>query len=90
MSPEAATLLAENFAGILRRSGAREGELRFGEKETFLRVVFGAPEPTPTDAKSLMTSMAEETCKCGHGHHMHVNGLCVAGCEPTKCLGEGA
>ena len=31
---------------------------------------------------------ADEKCACGHASHEHGGGLCLLGCDPTKCSPE--
>lgn len=49
-----------------------------------LKLEMGPPIDDSAPAKSPAVDI--EQCRCGHGEHQHMNGLCVMGCEPEKCL----
>lgn len=49
-----------------------------------LRFELGPPVDTTPAAKP---GMDPDVCRCGHPTYQHdASGLCVAGCEPLRCL----
>lgn len=71
---------ALSFLDEMKRRGVRS--FKFGE----LSVDFAPAEPPPLKEAKRVEA---DVCQCGHGFHAHQSGLCLAGCEPEKCLPEG-
>lgn len=43
--------------------------------------------PQPPELKDAAPAV-ETKCKCGHATYEHNAGLCILGCDPTKCAPE--
>lgn len=82
MTPNA-TLL--ELAKSMKELGARRFEV-----PGMLSVEFGEAPASGKPIASTLAPAEPENCHCGHSIHMHNGGLCVAGCEPTTCLGNEA
>lgn len=48
-------------------------------------VEFFPPQP---DVKGEPIAKHDERCACGHASYEHNAGLCILGCDPTKCAPE--
>lgn len=44
--------------------------------------------PVMPELKSEPVSKLDEKCACGHKSYEHNAGLCILGCDPTKCAPE--
>lgn len=44
--------------------------------------------PAPVDMKPEPASKDESKCHCGHATFEHNAGLCILGCDPTRCAPE--
>lgn len=45
--------------------------------------------PQPAELKPEAPQL-DTKCKCGHAPYEHNAGLCILGCDPTKCAPEKA
>lgn len=75
-----AALLA--FVDALRGKGVRTYKGPF--EEGTIEIELG-PALIP-DAPQTATEKDKSLCGCGCPVYAHTNGLCLAGCEPEKCV----
>jgi hypothetical protein len=40
------------------------------------------------NSKATEVPVNPDICRCGHPLYAHMNGGCIEGCEPDKCLSE--
>lgn len=45
-------------------------------------------EPSQPKAEPSTSQADPDICKCGCPEYAHVNGLCINGCEPSKCSSD--
>lgn len=67
--------------GVTHYSGTLSGSA--------VTVTFGAAEPQTTGKQRPFEMNGVEACPCGHAPYEHNGGLCLHGCEPTKCIPRG-
>lgn len=42
--------------------------------------------PSADEMQPPKPEIAKPWCKCGHEEYQHMNGMCVTGCAPERCL----
>lgn len=78
MSPEEMATIAK-LCDMLRSKGVAIFE------GAGVKIEFGALESDVIDAHPGKTADVD-MCRCGHPLYAHMNGGCIEGCEPEKCI----
>ena len=65
------------------------GVLKFSATDPATNEVLMLELAPPQPAELMLEAPQLDTkCKCGHASYEHNAGLCILGCDPTKCAPE--
>lgn len=73
------------LADELRSRGVTEFSARDTQTNDVLTLKLSPPLP---ELKAEPGAELTEKCACGHAPYEHNAGLCIQGCDPTKCAPE--